>query len=95
MALVEPPTDTPEPTSLVRTASVPINSDVRDDSALEEGRRAGEPFLLSADINNAQNEGNASSSTSRQHTWRNLSSISFSSLGGDARWQSERNDRSR
>lgn len=95
MALAEP-TGNQEHTSFVRTASVPIIPDVTDDSNLEEGRRADEP-LLSADSNNdvESNVNSASSSTPHQSNWRNLPSMSFSALSGDAMWHSSRNDRSR
>jgi hypothetical protein len=95
MALAEP-TGNQEHTSLVRTASVPIIPDVTDDSHLEEGRRVDEPSL-SADSNNdvESNTNAASSSTAHQSDWRNLSSMSFSALSGDAMWHSSRNDRSR
>ncbi|PCG89770.1 Zinc finger, RING-type [Penicillium occitanis (nom. inval.)] len=95
MALAEP-TGNQEHTSLVHTASVPIIPDVTDDSHLEEGRRVDEPSL-SADSNNdvESNTNAASSSTAHQSDWRNLSSMSFSVLSGDAMWHSSRNDRSR
>lgn len=95
MALAEP-TDNQEHTSIVRTTSVPIIPDATDDSHLEEGRRADEPLLSADNINDNESNANAaSSSTPHQSNWRNLSSMSFSALSGDAMWHSSRNDRSR